>query len=72
MSSTEKLSGGCLDCSSQALDESIILRNMGLMGTRINLYLFKKLVDEIPWEAALRDRGAHQRFQDTVLSSSSM
>lgn len=39
---SEKLSGGCLDCNSQAMDESMILRNMGLMGSRVNFHLFKK------------------------------
>lgn len=65
MSSSEKLSGGCLGCSSQALGESMILRNTGLVGStvnsgRVNFYLFKELVDEIPWETVLRDRGADQ------------
>lgn len=58
MSSSEKLSGGCLGCSSQALGESMILRNMGLVGSRVNFgrvnfYLFKELVDEIPGKLLL-------------------
>lgn len=68
MSSSEKFSGGCLDCSSQALDWVHDLEEQGSCRDQSEL-LFKKLVDEIPRKAALRDRGADQSFQDTVLSS---
>lgn len=60
--------GGSLGCSSHTLVEFMISRNTGLAKSRVrnlkfrgaNLQLFVELVEEISWEAVLRDRGREQ------------
>lgn len=49
--------GGILDCSSHALGELMIMRNMDLVKKqsqklelrRVNIYLFKEFLNQIPW-----------------------
>ena len=57
--------------SGDALVEFTIFRDTGHMKSgvkmlnfrRANFQLFKGLVDENPWETALRDKGAEQSWQ---------
>ena len=59
---------GSLGCSDWDLVEVEISRNMGLAKSRIrtlnfgraNFRLFKELLDEISWEAVLREKGAEK------------
>lgn len=46
----------------------MILRNMDLMGSRVNFYLFKKLVIEIPWEAPLGPEELTRGFRTLFLA----
>lgn len=63
--------GGSLGCNDHALDEFLVLRNMGLAKSkvrtvsfsRVNSKFFKELVDEIHGETDLRYRGADQSWQ---------
>lgn len=52
--------------SDRALVEFVILRKVGLIkrgaGTP-NFRLFKEVLNEIPWETVLRDKGAEQKWQ---------
>jgi len=58
----------------------VILRNTGLIKSRVrtlnvgsvNFRLFKKLLDEISWEAVLRDKGVEESwllFKDALLGA---
>lgn len=51
--------GGTWGCSDCALFELVILREMAKskVSRRTNFRLFRKLLDEIPWEVVLRGRG---------------
>lgn len=51
--------GGTWGCSDCALFELVILREMAKskVSRRTNFRLFRKLLDEIPWEVVLRCRG---------------
>jgi len=72
--------GGSLGCSNHALVKFVITRNMGLEKSgvrtlnfgRVNFRLFKELLDEIPWETLLRDKGtvrSWQHIKDAFLRS---
>ncbi len=60
--------GGGLGCSDRASEEFAIRRDAGLAKSRArtlnfrraNFRLFKELLDEISWEAVLRDNGAQR------------
>lgn len=60
--------GGSLECSKNVLIEFVILRNIHLAKNRVkslsfrrvNLRLFKELLDDIPWETVLGDLGMEQ------------
>lgn len=62
--------GGSLGCSDCALVEFGILRNVGLAKSRVrtlnfqgaNFRLFKELMDDISWEAVLRDKGVEESW----------
>jgi len=67
-----------LGCSDHALVEFLILRNVGLTRSgvktlnfvRVKFRLFKELLDKIPWEAVLRDKGVKESwllFKDAFL-----
>ena len=67
-----------LGCSDHALVEFVILRNVGLTRSgvktlnfvRVKFRLFKELLDKIPWEAVLRDKGVKESwllFKDAFL-----
>lgn len=69
-----------MSCSDSALIMFVISRNMGMAKNRdrtphfrrVIFQLFKELLDEIPWEAVLRDSGAEQSWQlykDTFLTT---
>ena len=70
MNSTKMLRG-CLGYSGHALVEFVFSRNIGLAKSkvetpkfkRINFQMFKGLMDEIPWDTILRDRGNDQTWQ---------
>lgn len=63
--------GGSLCCSDHALIQFVILRDVSLAKSKVrtfnfrraNFQLFKKLVDEIPWDTVLRERGSDQSWQ---------
>jgi len=60
--------GGSLGCGDIALVEFAALRDKGQAKSKVRtldfsktkFQLFKKLVSRIPWETALRDKGAEQ------------
>lgn len=64
--------GGSLGCSDHVLVKFGISRNMGLAKSgvrilnyrRMNLRLFKELLDEIPWETVLGDKETEQSWQN--------
>jgi len=63
--------GGSLGCSDHALVELTALTDKGQGKSKVrtlnfrkaNFQLFEELVNRTPWETALRDRGAEQRWQ---------
>ncbi|KAK4821784.1 hypothetical protein QYF61_002200 [Mycteria americana] len=63
--------GGSLGCSDHALVAFTVLRDMGQAMSKVrtlnfrkaNFQMFKELVNRIPWETALRDKGAEQSWQ---------
>ena len=72
------MTGGSLGCSDHALVEFTVLRDMGQAENKVGtlnfrkakFQLFKELVNRTPWETALGDKGAEQRwqiFKDTFL-----
>jgi len=60
--------GGSLGCNDHALVEFVLLRNVGLAKSRVGTLNFrivkfrlsKEWLDEISWEAVLRDKGVEQ------------
>ena len=62
---------GSLSCCDHALLKIVISKNMGLVKSIVrslnfrspNFGLFKKLLDKIPWETVLRDKGMEQSWQ---------
>jgi len=63
--------GGSLRCSDHTLVEFIVLSDKSWAKSRVrtlnfrkaNFQLFEELVNGTPWETALRDKGAEQRWQ---------
>lgn len=61
--------GGSLSCCDHALLKIVISKNMGLVKSIVrslnfrspNFGLFKELLDKIPWETVLRDKGTEHR-----------
>ena len=66
----EVKNGGSLGCTDHAPVEFVISRDMGLAKSKVktlnfrraNFHLFKELVDEIPRDTVLRDRGSDQSW----------
>jgi len=69
--SLKRLAGGNLGYSDHVLVEFVISRNLGLAKSRVRalnfrrvkFMLFKELLDEILWEAVLRDKGMEQSWK---------
>lgn len=61
---------GSLGCNDHTMVEFVFSRSVGLTKSgvrtltwRANFRLFKELLDVIPWETVLRDRGTKQSWQ---------
>jgi len=60
--------GGRLNCSDHSLVKFIVLTSMGQVKSKVRMLSFRKakfqlfmgLVNQIPWETAVRDKGAEQ------------
>ena len=66
----EVKTGGSMGFSNHAQVGFMILRNLGLAESKVRTlnfrkakcHLFKRLMEEIPWETLLRDKGTEQRW----------